>query len=110
MRPEFLNRVDETIVFMPLDRSQILDVVRLQMSRVAAMMEKNGYRFSIAEAVYKDIAERAYDPQYGARPVKRFIQQHVINEMSKMILAGQVEKDKNVCLDVFEGKYVLYNR
>ena len=110
MRPEFLNRVDEIIVFQPLSREQISDVVRLQMKQVAALMEKNGYRFSISEQVYKDISLRAYDPQYGARPIKRFIQQHIVNEMSKMILAGGVDKGKEVCLDVFEGKYVLYNK
>ena len=110
MRPEFLNRVDELIVFRPLSRDQILDVVKLQMQYVEKLMERNGFRLEVSEEVYKDIARQSYNPQYGARPIRRFIQQHVINELSKMILSGSVSKDKPVKVDVFEGKYVLYNK
>ena len=109
MRPEFLNRVDELIVFRPLSRDQILDVVKLQMRYVEKLMERNGYSLEVSEEVYRDIARQAYNPQYGARPIRRFIQQNVVNELSKMILSGSVNKDKPVKLDVFEGKYVLYN-
>ena len=110
MRPEFLNRVDETIVFKPLDRTQILDVVKLQMRQVSALMKKNGFELEVNEEVYKDIARQAYDPQYGARPIKRFIQQNIVNELSRTILAGKLNKETPVCLDVFEGKYVIYNK
>ncbi len=110
MRPEFLNRVDELIVFKPLTREQVLDVVKLQMRHVEKLMERNGYRMETSEEVYQDIARQAYDPQYGARPIRRFIQQHIVNELSKMILSGSVTKEKPVKLDVFEGKYVLYNK
>ncbi len=110
MRPEFLNRVDELIVFRPLSRDQILDVVKLQMRYVEKLMERNGYSLEVSEEVYRDIARQAYNPQYGARPIRRFIQQNVVNELSKMILSGSVSKDKPVKLDVFEGKYVLYNK
>ena len=109
MRPEFLNRVDELIVFRPLSRDQILDVVKLQMRYVEKLMERNGYSLEVSEEVYRDIARQAYNPQYGARPIRRFIQQNVVNELSKMILSGSVNKEKPVKLDVFEGKYVLYN-
>ncbi|MCH5243689.1 MAG: ATP-dependent chaperone ClpB [Lentimicrobiaceae bacterium] len=110
MRPEFLNRVDETIVFKPLDREQILDIVKLQMQQVRQLMKKNGYELEISDEVYKDIARQAYDPQYGARPIKRFVQQNIVNELSKTILAGNIHKESPVCMDVFEGKYVLYNK
>ena len=102
--------MDETIVFKPLDRSQILDIVKLQMQQVTALMKKNGYELEVNEEVYNDIARQAYDPQYGARPIKRFVQQNIVNELSKTILAGKVHKETPVCLDVFEGKYVLYNK
>lgn len=110
MRPEFLNRVDEMIVFKPLNRAQILDVVKIQMQHVCKLMERNGYSLHISEAVYEEIARQAYDPQYGARPIKRFIQQHLVNEMSKMILGGKIEKDQPVLLDVKEGNFTMSNQ
>lgn len=110
MRPEFLNRVDEMIVFKPLNRTQILDVVKIQMQHVCKLMERNGYSLHISDAVYEEIARQAYDPQYGARPIKRFIQQHLVNEMSKMILGGKIEKDQPVLLDVKDGIFTMSNQ
>ena len=109
MRPEFLNRVDEVIVFHPLSRTQILDVVKLQMRHVSELMRKNGYELLISEETYADIARQAYDPQYGARPIKRFIQQHIVNEISKQILGEKLDRLRPVRLDSFDGKFVIYN-
>ncbi len=109
MRPEFLNRVDEVIVFHPLSRTQILDVVKLQMRHVSELMRKNGYELLISEETYADIARQAYDPQYGARPIKRFIQQHIVNEISKQILGEKLDRARPVRLDAFDGKFVIYN-
>ncbi|MDE6630696.1 MAG: AAA family ATPase, partial [Bacteroidales bacterium] len=109
MRPEFLNRVDEVIVFHPLSRNQILDVVKLQMRHVSELMRRNGYELLISEETYADIARQAYDPQYGARPIKRFIQQHIVNEISKQILGEKLDKSRPVRLDSFDGKFVIYN-
>ena len=109
MRPEFLNRVDEVIVFHPLSRDQILDVVKLQMRHVSELMHKNGFELLISEETYADIARQAYDPQYGARPIKRFIQQHIVNEISKQILGEKLDRSRPVRLDSFDGKFVIYN-
>ncbi len=109
MRPEFLNRVDEVIVLHPLPPTQILDVVKWQMRHVSELMRKNGYELLISEETYADIARQAYDPQYGARPIKRFIQQHIVNEISKQILGEKLDRARPVRLDAFDGKFVIYN-
>ena len=108
MRPEFLNRIDEIIVFKPLNRDEILQIVQLQLRQLEAILARNGYTATISQAVYKDIAQQAYDPQYGARPLKRYIQRHITNELSKSLLANDFNKEKPIRIDVFEGKYVFY--
>ncbi|MDR1740165.1 MAG: AAA family ATPase, partial [Bacteroidales bacterium] len=110
LRPEFLNRIDEVIMFKPLTESEIMDIVKIQLRALDALMLKSGYTLDISNEVYKDIASQAYDPQYGARPLKRYIQKNVINELSRQILAGGLDKDKPVRMDVFDGKYVFYQK
>ena len=108
MRPEFLNRIDEIIVFRPLLREEILQIVKIQLQHLEALLNKNGFTAEINAAVYKEIAQQAYDPQYGARPLKRYIQRHLTNELSKSLLSHQFDKEKPIKIDVFEGQFVFY--
>ncbi|MEG1499419.1 MAG: ATP-dependent chaperone ClpB [Bacteroidales bacterium] len=110
MRPEFLNRIDEIIVFKPLNHAEVLEIVKIQLLHLQDSMKRNGYELNINQPVYEDIANQAYDPQYGARPLKRYIQKHVINELSKLLLAGSIQKNKPIKMDVFESKYVFYQK
>jgi ATP-dependent Clp protease ATP-binding subunit ClpB len=110
LRPEFLNRIDETIMFKPLTEKEIMEIVKIQLHSLSELMLKNGYTVEISNEAYQDIASQAFDPQYGARPLKRYIQKNVINELSKQILAGRLDKEKPVKMDVFDGKYVFYQK
>jgi ATP-dependent Clp protease ATP-binding subunit ClpB len=110
LRPEFLNRIDEVIMFKPLTYNEIMSIVKIQLHALDALMVKNGYTLETSGEVYKDIASQAFDPQYGARPLKRYIQKNVINELSRQILAGGLVKEKPVVMDVFDGKYVFYQK
>ncbi len=103
IRPEFLNRIDEIIMFKPLKQDEIRDVVRLQFNNIAKMLEKEGIEIEITEAAVNEVAQLGYDPQYGARPVKRVLQRTILNELSKMILAGKVNRDHKIIID-FNGK------
>ena len=100
IRPEFVNRIDETIVFTPLTKPQIAQIVRLQLDKVARTLKENGVTLHYSDAAIDLLAERGYDPEFGARPVKRVIQRLVLNELSKALLAGTVERTKPITLDV----------
>jgi ATP-dependent Clp protease ATP-binding subunit ClpB len=100
MRPEFLNRVDDIIMFKPLDESQIADIVRMQFHSVQKMLSANDIRIDITDAAVDFIAKQSYNPQYGARPVKRMMQRELLNSLSKMILADSVDKTKTIIVDV----------
>jgi ATP-dependent Clp protease ATP-binding subunit ClpB len=100
MRPEFLNRVDDIIMFKPLDESQIADIVRMQFRSVQKMLAANDIRIDITDAAVDFIAKQSYNPQYGARPVKRMMQRELLNSLSKMILAESVDKTKTIIVDV----------
>ncbi len=99
IRPEFLNRIDETIMFLPLTRAEIANVVRLQMDGVCRMLDAQGFTLRVTDAAVDYIADQGYDPEFGARPVKRAIQRLVLNDLSKRILAEQVSRDKPVTVD-----------
>ncbi len=99
IRPEFLNRIDETIMFLPLTRSEIANVVRLQMDGVCRMLDAQGFTLRVTDAAVDYIADQGYDPEFGARPVKRAIQRLVLNDLSKRILAEEVSRDKPVTVD-----------
>ncbi len=99
MRPEFLNRIDEIITFQQLTQEQIADVVRLQMKHVTDMLEPQGIRLETTDAAIRYLAQEGYDPDFGARPVKRAIQQLVLNDLSRKILADQVNRDKPIIID-----------
>ena len=109
MRPEFLNRIDEIITFTPLTQEQIADVVRLQMKKVTDMLEPQGIRLEITEAAIKFLAQEGYDPDFGARPVKRAIQQLVLNDLSRKILADEVNREKPIIIDEFGDGLVFRN-
>ena len=109
MRPEFLNRIDEIITFTPLTKEQIADVVRLQMKKVTEMLEPQGIHLEITDAAVAYLAEEGYDPEFGARPVKRAIQQFVLNDLSKKLLADEVNRDKPIIIDEFGDGLVFRN-
>jgi ATP-dependent Clp protease ATP-binding subunit ClpB len=109
IRPEFLNRIDEIIMFKPLTRDEIMTVVELQLGNVRNMLEKNDIRLRATREAVRFIATLGFDPQFGARPIKRVIQKNLLNELSKMILEGKVNKDKEIVVDEKEGKLVFMN-
>ncbi len=109
MRPEFLNRIDEIITFTPLTKEQIADVVRLQMKKVTDMLEPQGIRLETTEAAISYLAQEGYDPDFGARPVKRAIQQLVLNDLSRKILADELNRDKPIIIDEFGDGLVFRN-
>jgi len=110
IRPEFLNRIDEVIVFKPLNKEEIKEIVKLQLNKVGEMLANNGYTFTYTEDAVEHIAEEGYDPLMGARPIKRVIQKRVIDELSKMIIAEKIKSDQPIVLDVIDGAYVFYNK
>ncbi|HRE96921.1 MAG TPA: type VI secretion system ATPase TssH, partial [Flavobacteriales bacterium] len=94
VRPEFLNRIDEVIMFKPLDKSEIRNIVKLQLLQLGETLKKNDIRLHITEEAVKMISTLGFDPQFGARPVKRVIQKQVLNELSKSLLAGKVNREE----------------
>ena len=109
MRPEFLNRIDEIITFTPLTKEQIADVVRLQMKKVTDMLEPQGIQLEITDQAVQYLAQEGYDPDFGARPVKRAIQQLVLNDLSRKILADEVDRSKPIIIDEFGDGLVFRN-
>ena len=109
IRPEFLNRIDEIINFSQLSKEQISDIVRLQMNRVAKMLESQGFTLKVTDAAIHTLAEAGFDPDFGARPVKRAIQRDVLNALSKQLLAGTVNKEHAITVDSKDGVIVFGN-
>lgn len=109
IRPEFLNRIDETIMFLPLTREEIAQVVTLQMNVVRKMLESQGFNISITPAAINYLADEGYDPEFGARPVKRAIQRCVLNDLSRKILADEVSREKPIVIDAEEQHLVFRN-
>ena len=109
IRPEFLNRIDETIMFLPLTKEQIGDVVRLQLERVKDMLEPQGIELQWTDPAINYLSDVGYNPEFGARPVKRAIQRYVLNDLSKSLLAGTVNRDKPVIIDSFGEGLVFRN-
>ncbi|MGV8111223.1 ATP-dependent chaperone ClpB [Methanospirillum sp.] len=110
IRPEFLNRIDEVIMFRPLSMDEIRTVVSLQLDIVRRMLEKNDVRFTVTDNAISHIAHLGFDPQFGARPIKRVIQKNLLNELSKMILAGTVTKEQEIVIDEQGGKLLFRNK
>ena len=109
IRPEFLNRIDETIMFLPLTKQEIAEVVRLQMRSVGRMLAEQGFKVDVSDDAISLLADLGYDPEFGARPVKRAIQRYVLNDLSKKILAEEVSRDKPILIDALDGKLVFRN-
>jgi ATP-dependent Clp protease ATP-binding subunit ClpB len=109
IRPEFLNRVDEIIMFSPLLKKQILGIVKIQLQGLQKMVALSGITLNYSDYLLEFLAEQGFDPQMGARPLKRLIQKLIVNALSKKILAGEVDKAKPVLVDVFDGVVVFSN-
>jgi len=107
LRPEFLNRVDEIVMFKPLNYSEIRDVVQIQLNRVKQMLEEYRLNLVVTENAIDWLTGRGYDPQSGARPVKRLIQKAIVNELSKEIISGALAADNNVIIDADERGLVF---
>ena len=109
LKPEFLNRIDEIVMFEPLTRADIERIVDIQMGIISRMLQHNGISLEYTAAARETIAQMGYDPLYGARPVKRTIQREVVNDLSKRILAGEVDRDKAIVIDAQDGKLTFSN-
>ena len=109
MRPEFLNRIDEIITFQQLTQEQIAEVVRLQMKKVTDMLEPQGIKLEITDAAVNYLAQEGYDPDFGARPVKRAIQHLVLNDLSRKILADEIDRTKPIIIDEFGDGLIFRN-
>ncbi len=109
IRPEFLNRIDEIIMFTPLNRDEIHDIVKLQFNQVKNTLAEMGISMEATDEALDWLAQLGYDPQFGARPLKRVIQKKILNELSKQILAGTVDKDSTIKVDMFDNNFVFLN-
>ncbi|CAN5340590.1 ATP-dependent chaperone ClpB [soil metagenome] len=109
IRPEFLNRIDEIIMFTPLTRENVEEIVKIQFRQVEKMLADNDIKITSTPEAIDWMAELGYDPQFGARPVKRMMQKKVLNELSKQILAGKIQKHSEILLDVFDKEIVFRN-
>ena len=110
VRPEFLNRIDDTVLFTPLTQKDIEAIVGLQLKNVSKLIKKQGITFDATEEAINYLAKKGYQPEYGARPVKRVIQKEVLNALSKELLAGSITKDSIILLDAFEDQLVFRNQ
>jgi ATP-dependent Clp protease ATP-binding subunit ClpB len=109
IRPEFLNRIDEVIMFQPLMKKEIKGIIKIQLDNLKQLVAQSGINLQLSDYALDYLAENGYDPQFGARPLKRLIQKEIVNQLSKRILAGDVDKTKPVLVDVFDGLVVFRN-
>ncbi len=109
IRPEFLNRIDEIIMFQPLLKKEIKDIIRIQLNDLKHQLAKSGVVLEFSEYALDYLAENGFDPQFGARPLKRLIQKQIINQLSKKLLSGTIDKSHPVLVDVFDGTVVFRN-
>jgi ATP-dependent Clp protease ATP-binding subunit ClpB len=109
IRPEFLNRVDEIIMFSPLLQKQMASIVKIQLNNLKHLVAENGMQIEFSDYLIEYLAEQGFDMQLGARPLKRLIQKLVVNELSKKILSGEIDKSKKVLIDIFDGLIVFRN-
>jgi ATP-dependent Clp protease ATP-binding subunit ClpB len=109
IRPEFLNRVDDIIMFSPLLRKQMASIVQIQLKQLKSLVAENGMQIEFTDYLVEYLSEQGFDMQFGARPLKRLIQKLVVNELSKQILSGAIDKTKKVLIDIFDGVVVFRN-
>jgi len=110
IKPEFLNRIDEIIMFQSLTREEVRKIVELQLKIIQKMLEKSSIKLTITKKAVDFISTIGYDPQFGARPIKRVIQKNLLNELSKMILEEKVDKNSVIVVDEKKGKLVFANK
>ena len=109
IRPEFLNRIDEVIMFLPLMKKEIKGIIGIQLAQLQKLVLQNGIQLQFSDYTLDYLAENGYDPQFGARPLKRLIQKQIVNALSKKILAGGIDKSVPVLVDVFDNTVVFRN-
>jgi ATP-dependent Clp protease ATP-binding subunit ClpB len=109
IRPEFLNRVDEIIMFQPLLKKEIAGIVKIQLENLKKLVAESGINLNFSDYALEFLAEQGFDPQFGARPLKRLIQKEIVNTLSKRILAGNIDKTRPVLVDVFDNTVVFRN-
>ncbi|MDE7394132.1 MAG: type VI secretion system ATPase TssH, partial [Muribaculaceae bacterium] len=109
IRPEFLNRIDETIMFTPLNQVEIEEIVGLQVKSIKKMLAQSGITLEVTPEALHYLAEEGYDPEFGARPVKRVIHRLVLNQLSKDILAQKVDKERPIVIDVKDNELIFKN-
>jgi len=109
LRPEFLNRIDDVIMFHPLMRKEIKGIIRIQLQNLQKQLMQQGIDLQFTDYALDYLVQHGFDPQYGARPLKRVIQKDLINMLSKKIIAGEIDKTKTVLIDVFDGVVVIRN-
>jgi ATP-dependent Clp protease ATP-binding subunit ClpB len=109
VRPEFINRIDDIVLFTPLTKTNIKAIVKIQLENVKKMIQKQHINIEATEEAISLLAEKGFDPAFGARPVKRVIQKLVLNQLSKEILSGNVTTNSNILLDAFEDELVFRN-
>jgi ATP-dependent Clp protease ATP-binding subunit ClpB len=107
LKPEFLNRIDETIIFKPLMKRDVKSIVRMQLDLLSEQLRKQDVHLQATDEVLDHLSEAGFDPQFGARPVKRLIQKQVLNALSKQILAGKVQRGQDIVLDIFDGEFAF---
>src|SRR5690606_8095794 len=110
IRPEFLNRIDETIMFQPLTREDVMEIVKLQFIRLQNRLKEKDIRITATDEALEWLALEGYDPQFGARPVKRVMQRDLMNELSKQLLSGSIGAESNILLDIKDGALAFSNK
>ena len=109
VRPEFLNRVDEIIMFQPLKKKEVRRIIEIQLSNLKRLVKESNIDLEFSDYTLDFLVQNGYDPQFGARPLKRLIQKEIVNQLSKRILAGDIDKTSPVMVDVFDGVVVFRN-
>lgn len=109
LKPEFLNRIDEIVMFTPLTRADVEKIVSIQIGIISRMLEENGIVLTVSPKAHKWLASQGYEPQYGARPIKRTIQRYIVNDLSKQILAGNINKENPITIDVADEQLTFNN-
>jgi len=107
LKPEFLNRIDETIVFKPLNKRDVKSIVKIQLRHLFEHLKAQDIHMTATDEVIDYLSNEGFDPQFGARPIKRLIQKNVLNELSKQILSGKVKRGQDIVLDIFDGEYAF---
>ena len=110
VRPEFVNRIDDIIMFTPLDKSNIKEIVQLQLEQLKKLLLNQHITLDATEEAINHLAYKGYDPQYGARPIKRIIQKEVLNKLSKELLSGNIKNESIILLDSFDEALVFRNQ